>query len=100
MSQRRRRRRGRLGEWSRTLGIDDAPSRRGERGNVLVVGAVYRGGHTFEGLLSTTVRRDGANATTKLIRMIRPSKFYRQLDAILLDGIALGGFNVVDLDRL
>jgi endonuclease V-like protein UPF0215 family len=83
----------------RTLGVDDGPFPREGRGAVLVVGAVYSAAQ-FEGLLSTTVRRDGFNATDRLVRMIVGSKFHRQLHMVLLDGITLGGFNVVDLPRL
>jgi endonuclease V-like protein UPF0215 family len=40
------------------------------------------------------------NATDRLIDMIKPSRQFPQLRLILLDGIALGGFNVVDIRRL
>ena len=66
---------------------------------MLVVGAVYSGPE-FEGLLSTRVRQDGRNSTTKLVQMIRGSKFQQQLHLVMLDGITLGGFNVVDLANL
>lgn len=83
----------------RTLGVDDGPFRRGRQRDVLVVGAVYAG-YEFEGLLSTRVRQDGWNATDRLLAMIAGSKFHAQLHLVLLDGITLGGFNVVDLPRL
>jgi uncharacterized protein len=89
----------RHGRRVRTIGIDDGPFRRGSRGPVLVVGAIYAGAE-FEGLLSTRVRQDGWNATTQLARMLLGSKFHAQLHLVLLDGITLGGFNVVDLPRL
>lgn len=82
------------------IGIDDGPFERTHRGDVLVVGAVFRGGDRLEGVLSTRVRRDGQNATSQLVQMIGGSRFFPQLHYILLDGIALGGFNVVDLPRL
>jgi hypothetical protein len=84
----------------RTIGIDDGPFKRSGRGDVLVVGAVYRGGSVFDGLLTTTVRKDGWNATDKLLSMLMESKFLPQLHYIILDGIAFGGFNIVDIDRL
>lgn len=89
----------RHGRRLRALGIDDAPFRRGRRGTVLVVGAVYSGAE-FEGLLSTRIRQDGWNATERLLQMIVGSKFHSQLHLVLLDGITLAGFNVVDLPRL
>ncbi len=82
------------------LGIDDGPFERDHRGDVLVVGTVFRGGDRLEGVLSTHARRDGRNATDKLIELIRGSRFHPQLHYVLLDGIALAGFNVVDIVRL
>jgi len=84
----------------RVIGIDDGPFERDHRGDVLVVGAIYRGGDRLEGVLSTKVRRDGRNATDRLVRMIADSRFHPQLHFVLLDGIALAGFNVVDIQRL
>lgn len=85
----------------RLLGIDDAPFKKEEKGkNVLVVGALFRGGQWLDGILSTKVRIDGRNATKKLIKMINQCKFKPQLKAIMLDGIALGGFNIVDIQKL
>jgi endonuclease V-like protein UPF0215 family len=89
----------RRGRRIRTLGIDDGPFERGARRDVLVVGAVYAGAE-FEGLLSTRVRQDGHNATDRLVAMIASSKFRPQLHLVMLDGITLGGFNVVDLPAL
>lgn len=89
----------RRGRRVRTLGIDDSPFTPGSRRDVLVVGAVYSAG-AFEGLLSTRVRQDGRNATDRLLQMISGSKFQPQLHMVLLDGITLGGFNVVDLPLL
>jgi len=84
----------------RIVGIDDGPFDRGRKGDVMVVGAIYRGGQFLDGMVATTIRRDGRNATDKLIEMVRGSRYYRQLHYLMLDGIALGGFNVVDINRL
>jgi endonuclease V-like protein UPF0215 family len=46
------------------------------------------------------VRRDGWNATEALAALLRGGKFLPQVHLVLLDGIALGGFNVVDLPAL
>jgi len=54
----------------------------------------------MDGVLSAYVRRDGVNSTATLINLIQNSRFYPQLQAILLQGIAFAGFNVVDIDRL
>ncbi|MCP4676877.1 MAG: DUF99 family protein [Deltaproteobacteria bacterium] len=84
----------------RTIGIDDGPFDRSRRGDVLVVGAIYRGGTDFDGLLTTKVRKDGWNATDRIVSMLEMSKFLPQLHYIILDGIALGGFNIIDIERL
>ena len=84
---------------SHVVGFDDAPFERSHRGDVLVVGAVFAGDR-LDGVISTKVRRDGANAAQRLIDCITGSKYFDQLQAILLQGIAFAGFNVVDLQRL
>ena len=84
---------------SHVVGFDDAPFDRGHRGDVLVVGAVFAG-NRLDGVISTRVRRDGANAAQRLIDCLTGSKYFDQLQAILLQGIAFAGFNVVDLQRL
>ena len=89
----------RNGKRIRTLGVDDGPFQRGRGRQVLVAGVVYSGGQ-FEGLLTTRIRQDGFNATTRLVQMIGGSKFQPQLHLVMLDGITLGGFNVVDLPLL
>src|SRR5690606_7938909 len=85
--------------WSHVVGFDDAPFPREHRGDVLVVGAVYAG-ERLDGVLSCRVRRDGANATLQVARAVRESRFHPQLHAVLLQGIAFAGFNVVDIHAL
>jgi endonuclease V-like protein UPF0215 family len=81
------------------VGFDDFPFAREHRGDVPVVGAVFAG-LRLEGVLRGRVRRDGANATERLARLVTGSKFAPQLQLVLLQGIALAGFNVVDLGAL
>lgn len=81
------------------IGVDDAPFSRGFRGNVRIVGAVFSGAR-LEGVLSAKVRRDGANATRRVADMLKDCRFAPQLQAVLLQGIAFAGFNVVDIHRL
>jgi hypothetical protein len=84
---------------SHVVGFDDAPFERAHRGDVLVVGAVFAGSR-LDGVLSCAVRRDGANATRAIAECVRSSRFYPQLHAVLLQGIAFAGFNVVDVHAL
>jgi endonuclease V-like protein UPF0215 family len=81
------------------VGFDDGSFPRGHRGDVVVVGAVFSGPR-LEGMLAGRVRRDGANATARLAAMVASSQFAGQLRLILLQGVALAGFNVVDVEAL
>jgi endonuclease V-like protein UPF0215 family len=87
------------GRISHVIGFDDAPFERTHRGDVLLVGSVYAGAR-LEGVLSGKVRRDGRNATRTIVSLVSRSRFRRHTQAILLQGIAFGGFNVVDLSAL
>ena len=84
---------------SHVVGFDDAPFAAGYRGDVLVVGAVFAGSR-LDGVVSCKVRRDGANATAAVSECIRRSRYFPQLHAVLLQGIAFAGFNVIDLPTL
>ena len=64
-----------------------------------VVGAVYAG-LRFDGVLVGRVRKDGRNSTAMLTELILGSRFHEHLQLVLLNGIALGGFNVVDVRAL
>lgn len=81
---------------SHVIGFDDAPFERAHRGDVMIVGAVFAGTR-LEGVLSDKVRRDGVNATRVLIDLVRRSRFGAHVQAILLQGVAFAGFNVVDV---
>jgi len=84
---------------SHVVGFDDAPFNHSRRRDVLIVGAVFAGSR-LDGVLSARIRRDGVNSTVALINAIKNSRFYPQLQAVLLQGIAFGGFNVVDIHAL
>lgn len=84
---------------SHVIGFDDAPFAPTHRGDVLLVGVVYSG-LMLEGVLSGKVRRDGSNATRAIARMVTQSRFAAHAQAILLQGIAVAGFNVVDIHKL
>ncbi|MGK0617396.1 DUF99 family protein [Meiothermus cerbereus] len=85
--------------FSYVIGFDDFPFARHHRGSVGVVGVVYNG-LRLEGVLSGQVWRDGRNSTAVLVRLVQHSKFYPSLQLVMLQGIALGGFNVVDIQAL
>jgi hypothetical protein len=83
----------------RVLGIDDSPFRFGD-GRSLVVGAVVRLPGYLEAIMRTDVEVDGDDATEQLVRMVSGSRYRDQVKAIMLDGICLAGFNVIDIQAL
>ncbi|MBI2652724.1 DUF99 family protein [Candidatus Woesearchaeota archaeon] len=84
----------------RVIGVDDSPFNKFKDLKILVVGVIMRGGSWVDGILSTNVRVDGDDSTKKLIEMINKCKFKPQLQCIFLDGIAVAGFNVIDVKEL
>ncbi len=89
----------RLPRHPRVIGFDDGPFPRRPGARVPLVGVVCSGTR-FEGLVWGRVRKDGRNATQEVCRLLEGGKFLPQLHLVLLDGIAFGGFNVVDLPAL
>ena len=81
------------------IGFDDGPFARDHRGDVPLVGIVCSRTRV-DGVLVGKVRRDGANATRSMIEMVAGSQFGGHVRAVLLQGIAVGGFNVVDMHAL
>ena len=84
---------------SNVIGIDDGPFDRAHRGDVPIVGAVYARAR-LDGVVLGKVRRDGVNSTAKVAAMIQDSPFAEHVQAVLVGGIALAGFNVIDLAAL
>lgn len=85
----------------RAIGIDDSPFVSKARGQkVIIIGAILRGGQWVEGVLRGNITIDGNDATVELANMINKSKHKDQLRVILLNGITLGGFNIVNIKEL
>lgn len=89
----------RLNKQIRTLGIDDAPFDKAHDAQVSFSG-VMCSQTRFEGMIWGQIERDGLNSTEVLIEAILNSKFHPQTHAVLIDGLGLGGFNLVDLPHL
>ncbi|HSP14909.1 MAG TPA: DUF99 family protein [Thermoanaerobaculia bacterium] len=88
-----------LRRFSHVVAYDDCAFDRETRGDVGLVGAVFAGAR-LDGVLSGRVRRDGANSASVMARMIFESRFAAHLQLIMLQGIAVAGFNVVDVFEL
>jgi endonuclease V-like protein UPF0215 family len=83
----------------RILGIDDGPFTFEDTYSILV-GAVMRGGEYLECILRNYITIDGNDATDICIDMIQHTRYKKQLKAIMIDGVTLGGFNVLDIDHI
>ncbi len=84
---------------SRVLGIDDAPFHFSDE-STHVICAVVRIPQYLEAVMVGTVSVDGSDANDVLLRILGDSRYTEGLSLILVDGVALGGFNVVDIDLL
>lgn len=81
----------------RFLGVDDSPFTR-EDENVLVVCILYRGNKSVDGVLSFRVARDGFDATDGLLKAVKSVDY--PIACMFINGVSLGGFNVLDLERI
>lgn len=84
---------------ARFLGVDDAPFGFDQEA-VRLIGVVTRGADYVEGVLSSHCTVDGHDATERIVKMATGSRFAPTLRCLFLNGVAVGGFNVVDLDAL
>lgn len=85
--------------FAHVIAFDDCAFDRENRGDVGLIGAVFAGPR-LDGVVSGRVRRDGANSSSVMARMIYESRFVEHLQLIMLQGIAVAGFNVVDVFEL
>ncbi|MFQ5919293.1 MAG: DUF99 family protein [Thermoplasmata archaeon] len=86
-------------EQVRVLGLDDGPFSFGDP-TVAVVGVVVRLPSYVEGVLVTEVEVDGTDATARIVEALQQSRFREGLALIMIDGVALGGFNLVDIAQV
>ena len=83
----------------RVLGIDDSSFKFGDE-RATIVGVAMRLPNYLEGVMTSTVEIDGMDSTDRVLEMLSRSRYMDQLKLIMLDGAALGGFNVVDVKRI
>ena len=84
----------------RILGVDDGQFVPHSQGSAIVVGVVFRGGRSIDGVMHTHVAIDGLDATAQLASMINGSPHRKQLRLVMLNGVTLAGFNIVDIEKL
>lgn len=83
----------------RVIGFDDAPFVRHSDSPVAFAGVVCSQTR-FEGMLWGNIQIDGFDSTEKLSQILLSSKFHPQLHLVLIDGIGMGGLNLIDLPSL
>jgi endonuclease V-like protein UPF0215 family len=81
----------------RILAVASGPIEKRKR--ALVIGVVERE-RIVEGILSCSVEVDGDDATRSMEDMLRSSKFRELVKIIALDGAALAGLNIVNVEEL
>lgn len=81
------------------VGVDDGAFTRRRRYAPLAA-VVLRTPATVDAVALDRVRVDGDDATEVIERLVRGAPGFEGVRAVLLDGIVVGGFNVVDLPRL
>jgi endonuclease V-like protein UPF0215 family len=84
----------------RILGFDDGAFEPRSKGSVPVIGVIFRGGKFLDGAVRTDVAVDGTDATEKIVKLINSTRHKQQLKVIMLDGITVAGFNVIDIKQL
>ena len=81
------------------IGFDDAPFDRKYKYTYLI-GTITKGACEVDGFIITKVEIDGNDSTKRIAESVINSRHYKQLRAILLNGITFAGFNVVDIEKL
>ncbi len=81
------------------MAVDDGPFKFEDQASLLV-GLVVRGKGYLEAVYSSHVSVDRLDATDAVAHLVKGSRQLPQLKAVLLDGLTLAGFNVVDIEAL
>ncbi len=85
-----------INAFSNVIGFDDAPFSHDHAGAVPVVGTVYAQ-LRLDGIIVGEIEKDGFDAAARLAELVTTSKFAEHVQLVMLQGITLGGFNVVDV---
>lgn len=81
------------------LGIDDAPFSFSD-GHCHVFGVLMDQQWDVKAVMHTIIEVDGSDATDALCSLVEDSRYRDEIRVLMLDGIALGGMNIVDIDAL
>ncbi|MCK6521501.1 DUF99 family protein [Myxococcota bacterium] len=83
----------------RLVGFDDGPFERAPGARVPVSGVVCRGVR-LDGMVFGWATRDGDDGAEVIASALLSSRFHAQVHGVLLDGVTVGGLNVIDLPAL
>lgn len=84
---------------SNVIGFDDAPCAPQYCGPVPLVGAVFAG-ERLDGVVVGRVERDGGDAAQVMASLVSQGRFAEHVRLVMLQGVAVAGFNVVDVFSL
>lgn len=88
-------------DQARVCGIDDSPFQFGNKNaKADVIGTIVRIPSYLEGVLHFEVAVDGDDSTSAIAKALSDSRFLDQIKAIMIDGVALAGFNIIDIVML
>ncbi|MBS3791107.1 MAG: DUF99 family protein [Candidatus Bipolaricaulota bacterium] len=87
-------------EQSKVIGWNEGPFDFGQSEPTPLVGVITRGGGPVDGVIKTEVAVDGLNGTRHISNAIIESKHKEELNLVVLSGITLAGFNVVDISKI
>ncbi len=80
------------------IGFDDGPfDRKGTE--VPLLGAVYARDR-LDGVVTGSCTRDGDDGTDAVAELVRASRFDDHVQCVMVQGITVGGFNVLDVAAL
>jgi uncharacterized protein len=83
----------------RVVGVDDGAF--GRRDTFAPIAAVVVSAPSYvEAIRRSRVRVDGTDGTDAVVALVRSTGAMDGVRAVLLDGAVVGGFNVLDLDRI
>jgi hypothetical protein len=80
------------------IGFDDGPFDR-EGTEVPLLGAVYARDR-LDGVVTGKCTRDGDDGTQAVAELVRASRFDDHVQCVMIQGITVGGFNVLDVAAL
>ena len=86
-------------DYPRVVGVDDGAFGRGD--TFAPIAAVVVSAPSYvEAIRRSRVRVDGTDGTEAVIALVRSTGAVDGVRAVLVDGAVVGGFNVLDLDRV